>query len=388
MKIKQDPADFRVEELTDLRPGSNGPFALYRLEKRGWTTPDAIGVIRRRWKLPLARVAWGGLKDRHAETRQFISIYRGPRRGLDQRGIRLEYLGQVTHPYSARDIRGNRFEITVRNLEVTAATAALAATEALRSTGLPNYFDDQRFGSVGDERDFIARRMVRGEFEQALFLALAAPYAHDRGAAAHDKAILRANWGRWPECKALLTRSHARSLVDYLCHHPEDYRGAVARLRPELQGLYLSAFQSYLWNAILEDWIATSFPADELLRLSLRLGQYPAPRRLTTEQLETWRSRRLPLPAARWPFDPSAPWASSALRVLEREQLQWHDLRIRGLRKPFFTRGERNAWCLLDDLAAEVRDDDRHPSRSALCLQFTLPRGSYATLILKRLLAG
>ena len=49
MKVKQQPEDFQVEERTDMAPGE-GPFALYRLEKRGWTTPDALQVVRRRWQ--------------------------------------------------------------------------------------------------------------------------------------------------------------------------------------------------------------------------------------------------------------------------------------------------------------------------------------------------
>src|SRR6185369_14641181 len=42
MIVKQTPEDFRVEELTAARPAVSGPFALYRLEKSGWTTPDAL----------------------------------------------------------------------------------------------------------------------------------------------------------------------------------------------------------------------------------------------------------------------------------------------------------------------------------------------------------
>ena len=42
MKLKQQPDDFFVEELTDVQPGEAGEFALYRLDKRGWTTPDAV----------------------------------------------------------------------------------------------------------------------------------------------------------------------------------------------------------------------------------------------------------------------------------------------------------------------------------------------------------
>src|SRR5947199_3278866 len=114
MKLKQQPDDFHVEELTDVTPGDRGPFALYRLEKRGWTTPDAIQVIRRRWQIDGDRVAFGGLKDRHAHTVQFLSIHHGPRRNLSQPGVTVQYLGQVGEPYSSRAIRANRFDITLR----------------------------------------------------------------------------------------------------------------------------------------------------------------------------------------------------------------------------------------------------------------------------------
>ena len=57
MKLKQRPDDFRVEEITDVRPGAAGSFALYRLEKRGWSTPDALAALRRRWRVELRRLS-------------------------------------------------------------------------------------------------------------------------------------------------------------------------------------------------------------------------------------------------------------------------------------------------------------------------------------------
>src|SRR5262245_47234593 len=280
MKLKQDPDDFQVEELTDVRPGPDGPFAFYRLTKRSWTTADALSAIRRRWQLPLNRVAWGGLKDRHAATIQYITIFRGPHRDFERDNVQLHYLGQISEPFSAAAIAANRFALTVRDLQTEQIHSAMAELEVVRRDGLPNYFDDQRFGSVGAELDFIARWMVRGEFERALKLALAEPYAYDRAPVKREKTILREHWGRWTECKPLLPRGHARSLIDYLVHHPDDYRGAIARLRPELQGLFLAAYQSYLWNRILGGWLAEALPSDRLVSLDLRLGPAPAPRQL------------------------------------------------------------------------------------------------------------
>jgi tRNA pseudouridine13 synthase len=94
------------------------------------------------------------------------------------------------------------------------------------------------------------------------------------------------------------------------------------------------------------------------------------------------------LPAARWPFDPDAPWATAASQVLAEQNLTWDQLKIRGLRKPFFTKGERAAWCVPRELSGETASDEKHTKRAKLRLQFILPRGSYATLLVKRLLGS
>src|SRR5438552_3952756 len=128
--IKQRPDDFQVEELTDLAPGADGVFGFYRLEKTGWTTPDALAAIRRRWKLELRRLAYGGLKDRHAHTIQYLTIFHGPRRNLTHQGIQVSWLGQVTEPYASHHIRANRFQLVLRRLkEADVATATIALEE-------------------------------------------------------------------------------------------------------------------------------------------------------------------------------------------------------------------------------------------------------------------
>src|SRR5262249_54498810 len=100
MKLKQQPEDFQVEELTDVVPASGGPFALYRLDKRSWATLDALQAMRRRWRIEPRRVSYGGLKDRHARTVQYLTIFHGPQRGLKHHDVTLRYLGQVTKPYT------------------------------------------------------------------------------------------------------------------------------------------------------------------------------------------------------------------------------------------------------------------------------------------------
>jgi tRNA pseudouridine13 synthase len=383
MKVKQLPEDFQVEELTHVTPAGQGRFAFYRLEKRGWSTPDAIQAVRRRWQVDWQRISYGGLKDRHALTGQYFTILHGPRRGLTHHGVRVQYLGHVETPYSSHDIEANRFRIVVRHLTAEQVVATRLALDEVRVDGIPNYFDDQRFGSVAGN-DFVARHLVRGEFEAGLRLALTAPYEFDKAEQKREKATLCECWGNWPECKARLPRGHARSLVDYLVSHPTDFRGAVERLRPELQGLYLSAYQSHLWNGMLAARLESNLPPEQRLAVRLRLGDVPMHRQLTVEQRERLRTLTLPLPSARLPLDPAAEWAPLVEGVLAAEGLRLSDMRIKGVRKPFFSKGERAALCEPAGLRDEADDDELHASRSKLTLSFDLPRGSYATLIVKR----
>jgi hypothetical protein len=102
MKLKQRPEDFVVEELTDATPGDAGEFAFYRLDKTGWTTPDALSAVRRRWQIDGRRLSYGGLKDRHAVTAQHVTVFRGPTRNLSHERVTLTYLGQRAEPFTRK----------------------------------------------------------------------------------------------------------------------------------------------------------------------------------------------------------------------------------------------------------------------------------------------
>ena len=387
MKLKQSPEDFRVEELTSAAAGETGEFAFYRLDKIGWTTPDALAAIRRRWRIDHRRLSYGGLKDRHAVTSQYLTIFRGPERGLTHERIVLTYLGRRVEPFTANDILANRFAIVLRGMSDISVSRAGDALAEVESAGLPNYFDDQRFGSVGDEREFVAKEMVFGRFERALWLALAAPYEFDRAEARREKTLLRERWGDWPTLKATLPRGHARSLVDYLVHHPTDYKGAVSRLRPELQGLYLSAYQSYLWNRMLAAWLARSFPAGELTDVDLKLGRVPAPRSVAEERKAEWEALALPLPSARLKPEAGAPWLPIVEEVLRGEGLSLAELKIKGMQKPFFSKGDRAGCVRPANLGHEAGMDELNAGKRKLTLRFDLPRGAYATMLVKRVAA-
>ncbi|HVS37328.1 MAG TPA: tRNA pseudouridine(13) synthase TruD [Gemmataceae bacterium] len=391
MKLKQRPDDFIVEEATAVAPTDEGPFALYRLEKRGWSTPDALAAVRRRWRIEPRRISYGGLKDRHAWTIQYLTIFHGPRRDLRHHDVTVTHLGWTHAPYTSQDIRCNRFQLTLRDLSAEDVERGRPVLERIAVDGVPNYFDDQRFGSVaawsGDQaatgQEFIARLLVQGRFEDALRLALTAPYEFDRGPQKKEKTLLRQRWGDWPALKDLLPRGHARSLVDYLRVHPGDFRGAVVRLRPELRGLYLSAYQSHLWNRMLARWLTQRLRPEQLQPVALRLGAVPFPIGLDAEQRAELSALQLPLPSSRLKLEPSDPQADVVQAVLAEEGLNLQDMQIRGVREMFFSKGERAALCIPANLREESAADELHPKRRKWTLAFELPRGCYATLLVK-----
>src|SRR5262249_48107618 len=268
-------------------------------------------------------------------------------------------------PFSSTSIRANRFRITIRDLTADQVQAASLALEEVKCDGIANYFDDQRFGSVSRSRDFVARQLILGENEAALKLALAEPYEHDRAAAKREKAALRDHWGDWKTCKQKLARGHTRSLIDYLVSHPTDFRGAFARMRQDLASLYIAAYQSHLWNRLLASWLNRNLPRQNLVDLNLKWGTVPSPRGLTTEQRIELARMSLPLPSARLDYAetlPCAPtdWPEVLQPIMADEEFALSQMKLKGLRRPFFSKGMRSILFVPQDLEMTTDQDERN----------------------------
>lgn len=382
VKLKRQPEDFQVEELADF-PAGRGTFALYRLTKRSMGTPEVVEAVCRRWNIARRQISYGGLKDRHALTTQFVTIDRGPRQPLKQSSFGLEYLGQAPRPFGPKDIKGNRFSVVMRDLKDDALAKSEAALAEVRRDGVPNYFDDQRFGSVGDSGDFIAQAWCRGDFERALWLALAEHNEHDRPGDREQKKLLRDRWGDWKGLKEALERSNRRSLVSFLADRPGDFKGAFARLQADMRGLYLAAFQSFLWNRLLMSVIRDVCRPGLLISLGLKTDELLFFGALEASQRQTLNGTVLPLPSGRTKIE-DGPLKARIERVLGELGLELRSLRIKHPRENFFSKGERKALFQPDGLTHDAAHDELYPGRHKLTLRFDLPRGSYATILVKR----
>jgi tRNA pseudouridine13 synthase len=381
--LKRSPDDFQVEELSALAPGG-GPFGLYRLTKRGLGTPEAVAAVLKRWHLPRQRLAYGGLKDRHALTQQMLTIYHGPQRGLKQTNLELAYLGQVDRPITSADIAANRFRIVLRDLSADDAARARGALAAIGRDGLPNYFDEQRFGSRGRSGEFIARAWCLRDYERAIWLALADAHDHDRPRQRAERQHLRAHWGNWEACRSGVEFPPAPQIVAYLAEHPDDFRGAIRLLRSDLRWLYISAFQSFLWNRMLTAWLRQQCRQEQLFQMPIDGDPVAFYWSLDGNQRQALAELELPLPSARQRLD-EGPVRANVEGVLADLGLTLRDLKIDYPRDSFFSKGERAAIYRPAGLAHQLAPDDLYPGRHKLSLHFDLPRGCYATILIRRL---
>jgi tRNA pseudouridine13 synthase len=386
MKVKQHPEDFHVEELTDVTPTSEGNYAFYRLTKKSLGTPEALQRLCQGLRLAPPRVSYGGLKDTHAHTLQHITIAHGPRRNWNKPPLTLEYLGQVSEPFQAQHIRANRFTILLRDFSSDTLTAALRELPQAAESGVANYFDDQRFGSVSTTGEFVARRLMAEEYEEALQLALCAHYSHDRSAVRKNKHLLRSGWGDWSRLKPLLPHGPAQRVVAYLAAKPQDFRGAVLQLPHPLLTLYLSAYQSHLWNKMLQRWFTQQFAAERLLTVKQKSGTILMPKTLTPAERDRLLTTEMPLPSARLKLEEDSPWHTLIADIMAEEGVPLAAMKFKHLREIFFSKGERAVWFLPQDFTWQSQPGEK-PHRHHLRLQFTLPRGCYATMLIKRITA-
>ena len=385
MKLKSAPEDFCVDELSDIRIGRGG-HALYRLTKCGLGTPEAVQAILHQWNLPRNRLSYGGLKDRHASTTQHVSIQNGPKSDFEERSFQLEYLGQIARPFVATDIRSNRFRIRLRGIPAAKREEYEARILFTRAHGMVNYFDDQRFGSIGFSGELIGAAWCKGNYERALYLALAEPNSHDRPREKAQKEILRQHWGHWNLCKERLDRSHRRSIVTYLVDHPLDFKRALALVRQDLRGIYAAAFQSWVWNRWLSRLIETALGASNGCWFDSRSGRLALPWQMDTSGEESWlalASGELPLPSARihsWP-DGTLPVLEEVLSPLS---MTVREMRFKYPRDTFFSKGSRVVRLLPAGLTWRWEENSQMRGASDWCLSFELPRGCYATMAIRQ----
>jgi tRNA pseudouridine13 synthase len=328
--FKQVPEDFEVEEVPSYLPSGTGAHLFLWIEKRGCTTPEVAQALGRAFGVRTRDVGSAGLKDRQAVARQWFSVPtdRSDVPALHVSGApasEVRVLAAARHQNKLRtgQLRGNRFHIRLRGAEdLSLAREGLAA---LDQRGVPNWFGPQRFGRAGDN----------------------------------------AQLGR-----ALLSGGS----------HP-----AVEKARRDrfLRRLALSAFQSALFNESLDERLSLGLLGRAELGDLLQLGVDGRGPVFSCEdpEVDGPRCARFEVSPTGPLFGPRMTWPAGdpgrrERALFERQGLS-DDLLSRGGDE---LSGGRRAYRVQPFDAAAERVED------GIRLSFALPRGAYATSVLRELL--
>ena len=254
--LRVEPADFIVEEIPLVKKGgAGGPYLICRLTKTNWELQHAIKEIAKRLGISHRRIGWAGTKDRNAITRQLISLYNvtaGQISEVRLKDITLEPVGQSNEALSLGDLLGNRFDIMIRDCRPEDLDTRVEETRGTVSHAVPNYFGIQRFGATRPVTHLVGEYILRGDFENAVVTYIGRAFPGEP----EEVRTIRAAFSESRDIPAALSSlppqmSYERAMLHYLYTHPGDYPGALHELPPKLLSMFVSAFQSYLFNCAL-----------------------------------------------------------------------------------------------------------------------------------------
>ncbi|MFA5514702.1 MAG: tRNA pseudouridine(13) synthase TruD [Desulfuromonadales bacterium] len=379
--IKEVPEDFFVEEIPLYLPSGEGEHLYLTVEKRGVTTLELLQQMARALGVPEREIGYAGLKDARAVSRQTISIPGIRPEQLQAVAIPgVQLLGAAFHRNKLRTghLAGNRFRIRIRGVAENALTAAEDILHVLQNVGAPNYFGEQRYGALANSH-YIGRALLRGDFSEAIRQIVGDPAkivnerwreGAERFRAGDLAGALEVMPGRCRDERRLIQAlAGGRSPQEAVLAHPR-----------KLLRLYLSAYQSSLFDRLVRMRLATLdilWPGDLAFKHENGACFY-----VEDAAAEQARAERLEISPSGPLFGFKVHLARGAAGVLEesllsKEGVRREDFRLAG---GLAMEGERRP------LRVPLREGSACCEGADLLVSFALPRGSYATSVLREIM--
>ncbi|MBI4149803.1 tRNA pseudouridine(13) synthase TruD [Candidatus Woesearchaeota archaeon] len=331
--IKQIPGDFVVIEESIVKPSKEGHYAYFKLWKKEYTTLRAIEHLAEFLHMPQKDIGFAGSKDKEAITEQVISIKNGNAslaEKFKRDDLKLTFLGYGKVPISLGDLKGNHFEIVIRNLD-----------HAPQKVGfITNYFDDQRFSTSNAA---IGKAMIQGKFEEASTLI------------------------------------NEKSVQQHLEEEPKDFVGALSTLPFKTLQLYIHAYQSLLFNQAVNEYLQCKYSPEELIYLSYAHGKLACPKKQPENMA-------FPLVGFGVAY-PNKEIETIYKRLLKHDGLTERSFVVRAF-PDLSAEGDTRALVVnVQNLKIEkLEDDDLNTGKKKCKVSFFLQKGSYATLVIKRMM--
>ena len=323
--IKQIPEDFKVEEIPfDLNEG-NGNYNYFILEKTGLNTLEAVKAIAKKAGIKVNSIGWAGNKDKNAITKQLISFYRVKKELVEKLSlphINLTYFGTGSNEIALGKLLGNKFTITLRNLDEDDCNKIKTNYVLLKKQGIPNYFDEQRFGGNNPET---GKLILQGNFNEAAVQIFEETTSADKLRQLHKSQLL----------------------------------------------LYVHAYQSLLFNKLLHQYIESN--STHTSKITYSRGTFVFPN-------DEIKNKKLPVIG----FGTELP--ANDLKILEAEHITTRNFVIKQFPDISSEGTLRDAFAKITDFElGSSESDELNSGMKKITLSFSLPKGSYATIVVKAL---
>ena len=254
---KQTPEDFQVEEIPLYPCSGDGEHLYLWIEKSGITTRNLLSQISQGLKLKDHDLGYAGLKDARAVTRQMLSVPFNKADHIDKLNLECAKILNISrHSNKLRlgHLAGNRFIITLREAHPEALPRAEAILQQLQQRGVPNLFGEQRYGILGNSAE-LGRLFVQKKFSQFCLEFIG------------DPQLIRNL--EWKQAAEHYRQDDIQTALDCLPKKMSDERRllhmlldgkshqiAVTSLPRNLLRLFLSALQSHFFDQLLEQRLA------------------------------------------------------------------------------------------------------------------------------------
>lgn len=238
------------EELKDK-------YTTFNLIKINRDTFEALRRISNVLKIPYSSINYSGLKDKYSISAQKISI-KGDciekLRNLKLKDIFIRSIHPTKKPVKLGSHWGNNFTIVLRNIthNKNLKSKVEKYINFLNNFGFPNYFGLQRFGNFRPNSHIVGRCLLEGDFKKAFKEFVSTTYSTESLISKTVRREFR-NTGNLEEAYEKFSKSlqYERNMIHHLIEHPEDYEGSINSLPADLKTLLISSFQSYLFNKML-----------------------------------------------------------------------------------------------------------------------------------------
>lgn len=166
--FKQNRDDFVVTEIPLYEFSGEGEHIVVKFRKKDLTTWDAVQIFSEQLGCKSREIGYAGLKDKNAMTVQHISVPKSCEERLSKfshAGIKILETTYHNNKIRVGHLKGNKFFIRLKRVNLIDAKKIEDAVSKIASFGMPNYFGFQRFGIEGN--NYIkGEAIVNGELRE------------------------------------------------------------------------------------------------------------------------------------------------------------------------------------------------------------------------------